>query len=1505
MSSRLADKYKNDKIKNIVESEYTVITNSKDLLELELRPVTSIACSEVFLFKEIVEQKEKKKVNLKIKYKDNQIKRITSEWNEIIENLTKNKPILKAMLENSDIKVANKDVVLSLSLKGAKFLCQNRYDKEIKKVIDDLYSCNCNLIIEDEIDHQYCQTISSEIIEEQEKLTSNIIKEIKNGNGNGNISANKDEQSMSIGNTTNTNKAKDKTNSPSQSFNNIINSKPSKKDILKKNDNNSNYNSNSKTSFNYNTNVDFSNPNLIIGKIRVRDLPLVKIEDINDDTGMLKVEGEITSYNVIEIRDGKAIVTINIHDGTYSIYSKSFVLKDDLEEIEKRLKKAKKIRIFGKVDHDSYSNELIIKGSTIIDITDENNNSNLPSKAEEKNKQEMKDEKQKEDKDRIERVELTAHTHMSMLEGLISPKDLISIVKKNNMKAIGITDSSVVQAYPEIMYETMDADIKPIYGLKGVLAADSKSALSFSKNQNIASSTYCILDIETTGLSFRSDKITELAVIKYKDGKIIDKYETFVNPEMKIPKHITKITGITDEMVKNAPKKEEVIKEFLEFIGDDSILVAHNADFDIGFIKYIVEKMNLEMNHTYIDTLILARMLYTELSRFSQGSIAEHLKIKVEVAHRAMDDVKILSKIFENMLEKLKNDNIQNWDDIDEKLNIDEEAYKRAQTYDFTALIKNNEGLREMYSLVSDSHIKHYYFRPRILKSILSLNRSGLLLGSGNHDSEIYSAILAGKTDEEIEDLMEFYDFIEVQPISNHNSLIQTEKVEKEDDLRGINKKIINMADKLGKLVVATGDVYIKDPEDVFYKEVLDVSRKRWNPEIQNDTHFRSTDDMLEEFSYLGKDKAYEIVVINSNKIADMCENISPISKVKATPQIKDGDKLLRELCYTKAEELYGKNMPKKIKERLDKELNSIIENGYSALYLIAAKLVQKSNEDGYIVGSRGSVGSSFAAYMANITEVNSLDPHYRCPSCKLTEFSNLAPTGIDLKDKNCPKCKIKFIKDGMDIPFETFLGFTGNKEPDIDLNFSSDYQSKIHDYVETIIGNGKTYKAGTIGSIQNKTAIGYIIGYYENTNKPMPSRAEIERLSKKLVGVKRTTGQHPGGIIVVPEGHDILEFTPIQKPADKVDSKVITTHFDYHRIESNLLKLDLLGHDDPTTVKMLQDITGIDPVKIPLDDKETMSLFSSVKALGVNEDQIFIKVGTLGVPEFGTLFVRGMLEETRPTTFDELIKISGLSHGTDVWLNNAQNLIKKGQITLKEAICTRDDIMIYLISQGIEAIAAFDIMEKVRRGKGLTAEHENLLKENKISDWYINSCKTIKYMFPKAHATAYVTLAFRIAWFKVHYPEAFYTAYFSTMRDVFDSTYMINGKNKVKERLKEARKNFKKSKTDERLYYVLESLNEFYERGFSFSNISIYDSDSLKFKLDDNKKLIPPLASIPGLGEIAANSIVEARKDEDFQTKEDLKIRAKIGDSIIELLDQLDIISDLPDSMQMSLFEI
>ncbi len=933
MNSILADKYNNERFNNILQSEYTEISNTEELLELSLKPnpENDLSCKEYFLFKDFLEKEENRKVKLNIEYKEKQDDKIVSEWDDLVHFTTRNKPLMEAMLKDSKIEILENEATISLPIKGANFLCQSNYDIELKEALEQVYSSKFNLKIKDEVDQEYCDNLTMNIKEHEEKLTNNMMENIKNGNGNGNGSSSSANSS----------------NSKQSNFSN----------------NGSNRKNSNKRNYDFkNARIDFSIPNLIIGKQRRGDSPLSKISELNEDSGIVKIEGSITSHDVIEIRNGKAIITINIYDGSYSIYAKSFVEREDVSEIVSRLKSSKKIRIFGKAEMDSYSNELILKGYSVFDISDE---------IKEKKKDKIKDKGNENNK---ERVELTAHTTMSMLEGLISPKDLITTVKKNNMTAIGITDSSVVQAYPSIMYETMDSDIKAIYGLKGVLAADSKSALSFSKNQNIQDATYCILDIETTGLSFRTDKITEIGVLKYRNGEIIDTYETFVNPEVDIPEHITKITGITNEMVKDAPKSEEVIKQFLDFIGEDSILVAHNADFDIGFIKYIVEKMGLEMNNTYLDTLILARMLYTELTRFNLGAIARHLKIKVEVAHRALDDVKTLTSIFKDMLKLLEEEKVEFWDDIDKKIDSADDAFKRAETFDITILAKNKEGLKQIYGLVSDSHINHFYFRPRILKSLLSINRSGLLIGSGNHTSEVYTAILSGKTDEEIEELMEYYDFIEVQPVSVHNYLLKTQQVESEEDLRGINKKIINMAEKLDKMVVATGDVHILESEDMLYKEMLDVSRKRRNPLFQADSHFRTTDEMLEEFSYLDKEKAYEIVVENTNTIADMCDPIKPISKVKATPKIENGDEKLRELCYTKAKDLYGDEIPENIKKRLDKELDSIIDNGYSALYLLAEQLVRKSNEDGYIVGSRGSVGSSIAAYMANITEVNSLE---------------------------------------------------------------------------------------------------------------------------------------------------------------------------------------------------------------------------------------------------------------------------------------------------------------------------------------------------------------------------------------------------------------------------------------------------------------------------------------------------------------------------------------------------
>ena len=845
----------------------------------------------------------------------------------------------------------------------------------------------------------------------------------------------------------------------------------------------------------------------------------------------------------------------------------------------------------------------------------------------------------------------------------------------------------------------------------------------------------------------------------------------------------------------------------------------------------------------------------------------------------------------------------------DDEIPEGEDGWKKVKPYHAIILTQTQKGLRNLYELISVSHIQYFHKRPRVLQSVFEKYREGLILGSACEQGELYRAILHNKSEEKIEKIAQYYDYLEIQPLGNDNFLIRDGTVPDEEALKNINRKIVELGEKFGKLVVATCDVHFMDPQDEVYRRILMAGQGFSDCDNQAPLYFRTTEEMLKEFEYLGPEKAYEVVVTNTNKIADLCENVCPISKEKCPPVIPGAEEEIKETCENKAKELYGDPLPEIVQARLKRELDSIIKNGFSTLYIIAQRLVLKSNEDGYLVGSRGSVGSSFVANMLGITEVNSLPPHYRCPKCKYSDFTDYGiKNGVDLPDKLCPKCGEKLCKDGMDIPFETFLGFNGDKEPDIDLNFSGEYQGKIHRYAEVIFGKGKTFKAGTVGTMAEKTAYGYVKKYYEERNIPI-TNAEISRLVDGCVGVKRTTGQHPGGIIVVPHGREIYEFCPVQHPADDPNSDIITTHFDYHSIDKNLLKLDMLGHDDPTVIRMLQDLTGVDPKTIPLDDKETMSLFSSTKALGVTPEQINSQVGSFGVPEFGTKFVRDMLVDTKPTTFEELIRISGVSHGTDVWLNNAQTLIKEGTATLSDAICTRDDIMTYLIKKGLDPNHSFKIMEAVRKGKVAKGaepkweEYKEEMREHGVPEWYIDSCKKIKYMFPKAHAVAYVTMAFRIAWFKVHIPLAYYAAYFSIRADEFDSEFMIHGKEKVKAKMKEIEQQGNNAtQKDKGMYTILEIVLEFYERGFDFLPIDLYKSHSNKFQIEDGK-IRPPLSSIAGLGGIAAENIYQAAKEGKFMCIDDLQYKAKIGKSTTEMLSKFGCLDGMSQSNQLSLF--
>ena len=1234
------------------------------------------------------------------------------------------------------------------------------------------------------------------------------------------------------------------------------------------------------------------NTPVILGNTQNITEPLVKGEDLGVDDGKIAIQGEVIFSEDRTLKSGKTLFSFDVYDGTSTITCKAFLDKAKAKRSMKRIQKSKGVKVAGTVQMDSFSNEMTVMANTIIET-------------------EGLQKVTRKDNSEVKRVELHMHTQMSQMDAMTSAKDLIKRAMDWGMKSIAITDHGVVQAFPEAhkMLGYDNPNMKILYGVEAYLAPDKNPVVTNGKQQKI-DTTYCVLDLETTGFSAVNEKITEIGVMKIKDGEVIDQFSCFVNPEKHIPRRVTEVTNITDDMVKDAETIEKVFPKLLAFI-QDTVLVAHNAPFDIGFLKQNAKRLGYEFDFTYIDTLSLAKDLFPDYKKYKLGKIAENLGIKVEVAHRALDDVDTTVKVFKVMLDMLKKRGAKKVEDIDE-VSCTEEAkrdeYKKLKTYHAIILAKNYVGLRNLYRLVSLSHLHYFYRRPRILKSLYKKYSEGLLLGSACEAGELYQAIELGKTEEEIEEIANDYDYLEIQPIGNNQFMIRNEIVKDQEALRDINRKIVSLGEKLNKPVVATCDVHFMDPQDEVYRRILEAGQGYDDADNQAPLYLRTTEEMLEEFSYLGKEKAYEVVVTNTNLISDMCDQISPISPEKCPPHIPGCEQTIKDIAYKKAHELYGDPLPEIVQERLDKELDSIIRNGFSVMYIIAQKLVWKSNEDGYIVGSRGSVGSSFAANMTGITEVNSLPPHYRCPNCKYSDFTDYGyKNGFDLPDKSCPKCGHLLDKDGMDIPFETFLGFNGDKEPDIDLNFSGEYQAKAHKYTEVIFGKGTTFKAGTIGTIADKTAFGYVKKYFEERNIPI-NRAETQRLATGCTGIKRTTGQHPGGIIVVPKGREIYEFCPVQHPADDPNSDIITTHFDYHSIDQNLLKLDILGHDDPTMIRMLQDITGKDPTKVPLDDKETMSIFSSTKALGVTPEQIHSEVGSYGVPEFGTKFVRGMLVDTRPTTFDELIRISGLSHGTDVWLGNAQSLIEAGTVTLQDAICCRDDIMIYLIKQGLPPNPAFKIMETVRKGKALKdpekwAEYVNLMKEHNVPDWYIKSCEKIKYMFPKAHAAAYVTNAFRIAWFKVHEPLAYYAAYFSIRADEFDSEYMIFGKEKVKNKMKEIDLQGNAATVkDKNMYAILELVLEMYERGFEFLPIDLYKSSSTKFLVEDGG-IRPPLNSIPGLGTVAAQGIEKARKDGKFMSIDDLKIRSKVGVSVTDLLKKFGCLEGMSQSNQMSLF--
>ena len=1384
-------------------------------------------------------------VNVKLEYTNKIDIDIEKEWNFIICYMAHKHPLSKAFLKNSTIKIESSSIIVNMVMKGKMVLDANGFDKIMSQTIEDIYGLKYNI--------KFVENISADATKLYMEHALQLEKEAI-------MHAQIEEQTAS--------------------------KETRKIDIAKEQKENSNAPQEVSISIEVPQEKEENSP-LIYGRSLKLKEQLVKIIDLSVDSGNVQLDGEILNIDSRELKSGKVLVMFDLYDGTSTITCKAFSPGDKSKELIGKLKGAKGIKLEGTAQFDPFAKELGVIANTIIESTG------------------LKKESRK-DEAKEKRVELHMHTKMSQMDGMTSATDLLKRAAKWGMKSIAITDHGVVQAFPEAHHFCeKNPDLKVIYGVEAYLAPDRTPVVSFPKEQDL-DTTYCVLDLETTGFSFRTEKITEIGIMKIKNGEVLDEFSCFVNPEKPIPQRVVEVTNITDDMVKDAETIDKVFPKMMDFIGN-SVLVAHNADFDIGFLKYNAKELGYTLENTYLDTLRLAKELFPDYKKYKLGIIAENLGIKVEVAHRALDDVDTTVKVFNVMIDMLKEKGAKKIEDID-KICAGNTDFRRLPTYHAIILAKNYVGLKNLYKLISFSHLDYFYKKPRILKSIYKKYSEGLILGSACEAGELYRAIVAGKTDEELEAIASDYDYLEIQPLGNNMFMIRNETVPDTKALEDINKKIVALGDKLGKLVVATCDVHFMDPQDEIYRRILMAGQGYDDADEQAPLYLRTTEEMLKEFEYLGEEKAYEVVVTNTNKIADMCEKISPISPEKCPPHIDGCEQTIKDIAYSKAHELYGDPLPDLVQERLDKELNSIIKNGFSVMYIIAQKLVWKSNEDGYIVGSRGSVGSSFVANMTGITEVNSLPPHYRCPNCKYSDFTDYGyACGFDLPDKDCPKCGTKMVKDGIDIPFETFLGFNGDKEPDIDLNFSGEYQAKAHRYTEVIFGKGTTFKAGTVGTVADKTAFGYVKKYYEERGIPV-NNAEVLRLAGGCTGIKRTTGQHPGGIIVVPKGREIYEFCPVQHPADDPNSDIITTHFDYHSIDQNLLKLDILGHDDPTMIRMLFDITGIDPTKVPLDDKETMSIFSSTDALGVTPEQIKSKVGSYGIPEFGTKFVRGMLVDTKPTTFDELIRISGLSHGTDVWLGNAQTLIDEGIVTLNESICCRDDIMIYLIKKGLPPDKAFKIMETVRKGKALKdpekwAGFVALMKEHDVPEWYIKSCEKIKYMFPKAHAAAYVTNAFRIAWFKVHEPKAYYAAYFTIRADEFDSDIMCYGKEKVINKMKEIDLAGNGATTkDKNMYAILELVLEMYERGINFLPIDLYKSHATKFIVEEDG-IRPPLNSIPGLGTVAAEGIDDAKKEGKFMSIDDMKIRSKIGKSVIELLDRVGCLKGMSQSNQMSLF--